>query len=130
MDDKKKIFTYLDVLNYDLKIQFNHFISNIKSKKIIGKIIIWPLVEEYIQFDSTLKNTWIIEFYLNKKFWNKGIMSGIIPAVARDMQKQGINKIGAVVDKLNFGSIRILEKSGLKRIKQFDDLKDLYVSTT
>jgi RimJ/RimL family protein N-acetyltransferase len=54
-------------------------------------------------------------------------MSGIIPAVVRNMQKQGIKNIGAVVDKLNAPSIRILEKSGFKRIKQFDDLKDLYM---
>ena len=57
-------------------------------------------------------------------------MSGIIPAIVRSMQKQDIKKIGAVVDKLNFGSIRILEKSGLIRIKQFDDTKDLYMSVT
>lgn len=126
--NKKDINTYSIVSDYHLKIQYTHFLSHIQSKKIIGKIIICPPIKEYIQFDSTLKNTWIIEFYLNKSFWNKGIMSGIIPAVVRGMQDQNIKKVGAVVDKLNFGSIRILEKSGLKRIKQFDDLKDLYVS--
>ncbi len=127
--DKKDINTYSIVSDYHLKRQYTHFVSHIESKKIIGKIIISPPIKEYIQFDSTLKNTWIIEFYLNKSFWNKGIMSGIIPTIVRGIQKQGIKKVGAVVDKLNFGSIRILEKSGLKRIKQFDDLKDLYMIT-
>ena len=128
--DKKDINTYFIVSNYHLKIQYTHFISHLQSKKIIGKIIISPPIKEYIEFENKLKNTWILEFYLNKKFWNKGIMSGIIPAIVRSMQKQDIKKIGAVVDKLNFGSIRILEKSGLIRIKQFDDTKDLYMSVT
>lgn len=127
--DKKDMNTYSIVSDYHSKRQYTHFVSHIESKKIIGKIIISPPVKEYIQFDGTLKNTWIIEFYLNKRFWNKGIMSGIIPEVVRGIQKQGIKKVGAVVDKLNFGSIRVLEKSGLKRIKQFDDLKDLFVSS-
>lgn len=125
--DKKEINTYMIVSSYHRKTQFIHFISHIQTQKIIGQIIISPPIEQYILFDKKLKNTWIIEYYLNKIFWNKGIMSGIIPAVVRIMQKQGIKNIGAVVDRLNAPSIRILEKSGFKRIKQFDDLKDLYI---
>jgi RimJ/RimL family protein N-acetyltransferase len=130
VNDKKNINTYSIVSDYHRRKQYVHFVSHIQTQKIIGQIFISPPVEQYINFDKKLKNTWIIEYYLNKKFWNNGIMSGIIPAVISFLQKQGIKNIGAIVDRLNAPSIRILEKSGFKRIKEFDDLKDLYLIST
>lgn len=125
--DKKDIDTYKIVSAFHKRIQYAHFVSHIPTRKIIGQIIISPPIEQYINFNKKLKNTWIIEYYINKNFWNKGIMSGIIPAVVRLIQRQGVKSIGAVVDRLNAPSIRILEKSGFKRIMQFDDFKDLYL---
>jgi hypothetical protein len=66
--DKKEINTYSIVSNYHHKKQYIHFISHIQSQKIIVEIYILPPIYEYIQFEKKLKNTWILEFYLNKIF--------------------------------------------------------------
>lgn len=125
--NKKDIDTYNIVSAFNRNKQFTHFVSHIASKKIIGEIIIFPPNDTYINFDKNLKNTWIIEYYINKDYWNMGIMTNLLPVVVRVLKNQGIRNVAAVVDRLNLSSIRVLEKSEFKKIKEFDDLKDLYV---
>ena len=53
-------------------------------------------------------------------------MSGVIGAVTSNMKSQGITNIGALVDKENQSSIRVLQKCGFKKVKQFDIKQDFY----
>jgi len=53
------------------------------------------------------------------------MMSGVIAAV-HNMQSQGVNNSSAYVDRDNISSMSSLEKSGFKRIRQFDLKQDLY----
>ena len=73
-----------------------------------------------------INDTWLIEYFLNKQAWNLGIMTGAIVAIVRNMQAQGINNIGALVDRRNLASIRVLEKAGFTKAKHFDLRQDYY----
>lgn len=128
IDSKKDFSTSSIIREWHRHIRYIHFVSYMPNQKIIGQIIISPPVKEYYKFQKSLKNVWMIEYYLNKTFWNKGIMSSLIPAIIQSLNQQGITNIGAVVDRLNTPSVRVLEKSGFVRIGQFDDLKDYYLS--
>ncbi len=94
---------------------FTHYITLKKINKVIGVIdIISPsLVEK----DYDIKDTWFIEYFLNKELWGRGIMSGIVGAIVNTMKKRGINRIGALCDSNNIRSVTILKKIGFKMTK-------------
>lgn len=125
--DKKTISMNLlgVVIGYDQQIRYTHFLTHKDSDTIIGEIII--TTPKHVKSIYNLDNTWIIEYYLNKQFWNRGIMSGAISAIIHNMKGQGIDNIGALVDEKNTPSIRVLEKVGFVYKRQFDLAKDLYL---
>lgn len=126
VSDRKTISTQMlgVTIGYEQQIRYTHFITLKEPNKIIGEIII--LSPKSVEPQYKIQDTWIIEFYLNKQLWNKGIMSGIIAAIVSNMKNQGIDKIGALVDRNNIPSIRVLEKSGFIKRNPFDVKQDYY----
>lgn len=110
-------------IGYEQQIRYTHFITLKEPNKIIGEIII--LTPKSVEPEYKIHDTWIVEFFLNKQLWNKGIMTGILTTIVSNMKNQGINKIGALVDRDNIPSIRVLEKSGFIKRNRFD-LKQVY----
>lgn len=111
-------------LGYDQQSSYTHFLTLIKLNKIIGEIII--LSPRTVTPSYGIEDTWLIEYFLNKKLWNNGLMSGAVKAVVSNLQGQGIKNIGALVIRENIPSIRVLEKTGFKRLRQFDLKQDFY----
>lgn len=124
--DKETISTQMlgVTIGYQQQIRYTHFLTLKEPNKVIGEIII--LSPKSVEPAYAIKDIWIIEYYLNKQLWNNGIMSGVINAIVNEMQNQGITGIGALVDKENISSIRVLVKSGFKRLRQYDLKQDLY----
>jgi RimJ/RimL family protein N-acetyltransferase len=112
-------------IGYSQNIRYTHFITLKEINKIIGEIII--LSPKSVEQSYNIKNIWFLEFYLNKLLWNYGIMTDIITQIVSRMKNQGIIGIGALVDRRNIQSIRVLEKSGFKKNTKFDDRQDYYV---
>lgn len=111
-------------IGYQQQIRYTHFLTLKESNKIIGEIII--LSPKSVKEAYGLEGMWIIEFYLNKQFWNNGIMSDAIQAIILNMKQQGIANIGALVDRKNIPSVRVLEKVGFVNYQNFDLKQDLY----
>ena len=111
-------------LGYQQQIRYTHFITLKEINKIIGEIII--LSPKSVEQSYNIKNIWFLEFYLNKLLWNYGIMTDIITQIVSRMKNQSIVGIGALVDRQNIQSIRVLEKSGFKRDRKFDERQDYY----
>jgi len=111
---------------YDKQLGYTHFITLKDNNEILGQINI--ITPKGIKSESQygIKDTWFIEYFLNKKVWNFGVMSGAINAIVGNMKEQGITKISALCMPENISSIKILTKSGFKRIKKFDLKQDLY----
>lgn len=56
-----------------------------------------------------------IGYLLNKKYWNKGIMTEALrPILEFGFEKMGLNRIQICCDERNIGSARVIEKNGLK----------------
>jgi RimJ/RimL family protein N-acetyltransferase len=109
---------------YENQTRYTHFLTLSKIDKVIGEIII--LSPKSASDNYRLKETWVIEFYLNKHLWNNGIMTDALKAILQNMKEQGINKIGALVDRKNYPSIKVLEKVGFKKDYEFDLRQDYY----
>ena len=124
--DKKTIINQIFgiTLGYQQQIRYTHLLTLKEINKIIGEIII--LSPKSVELEYNMKDTWLIEYYLNKQLWNNGIMSGVISAIINNMKSQGITNIGAFVNRDNISSIKVLEKSGFNRITQFDLKQDFY----
>ncbi|WP_320005385.1 GNAT family N-acetyltransferase [Shiella aurantiaca] len=103
------------VSNYEKEEGFTHFLSHKKYNKIIGGINIIP--PKKIKIAYNISDEWFIEYYLNKTLWGKGIISGVLNAIVKNMQNQGINKISALCHPDNIASIHILNKIGFKDIE-------------
>ncbi|MBO3097682.1 GNAT family N-acetyltransferase [Gelidibacter pelagius] len=127
-DDKERVSNELlgVTFRYDQQLGYTHFITLKNNNEVLGQInIITPKgIETETQYK--IKDTWFIEYYLNKKVWNLGVMSGAIKAIVESMKDQGITKISALCMPENIGSIKILTKSGFKRTQKFDLKQDVY----
>jgi len=88
-----------------------HFIfDKNKDNKIIGYFQIMP--PQFVKEKYRLKQyNWMIEYMLNKNYWGKKIMTGILQAMLIKIVEQGVIPISAMVMKNNHASIRLLEKS-------------------
>lgn len=115
-------------MGYEQQLRYTHFLTLKEYDKVIGEIII--LSPKSVEPSYNIKATWIIEYFLNKQFWNKGIMTGVIQVIIEKMQEQNINKIGALVDRDNLSSTRVLDKVRFRKIKEFDLKQDYYEITS
>ncbi|WEK20404.1 MAG: GNAT family N-acetyltransferase [Candidatus Pedobacter colombiensis] len=102
-----------------------HFIHDKKLDKVIGLIdIISP--EMAREFYNIKAYPYFIEFYLSSSATGCYIMTEILPAVVDAILNQGIESIGAVVNRKNIAAKRVLEKANFTYKARFDALQDLY----
>ncbi len=110
---------------YETKTRWTHFISLVEDKdKVVGQIDI--LSPNLVEKTYGLKNTWLVEYFLHKDFWNKGIMTTVLRAVLQNIQEQGVINIGALCQRENTISIKLLEKVGFKKKSTFDTKQDFF----
>ena len=110
---------------YETKSRWTHFISLVESNnKVIGQIDV--LSPTLVEKNYGLKNIWLVEYLLHIDFWNKGIMTNTLGAVLKNIKEQGITNIGALCQRENINSIKVLEKVGFERKDTFDTKQDLF----
>lgn len=113
-------------LGYAQQLQWTHFLSLVQhNNKIIGQIDV--LSPEKVFAAYKLSNLWLIEYYLHKQLWGKGIMSSALAALIDNLKEQGIVNIGALCKTNNLSSIKVLTNVGFKFSKKFDNLQNLYL---
>lgn len=76
--------------------------------------------------NSTDIKDWLIEYYLNERFWRKGIMTAAVQTVLAFLQENNISNVKAVVDSENLASKRILEKLKFKLYARNSSNKEVY----
>jgi len=113
------------ILGYQTNLSYGLLVSDKRNNKVIGIInIISPdCAKQTYKID---KYDWMIEYFLHKNYWGQGIMTGIITAICKKLKGQGIETIGAICDRNNNKSIRVLEKIGFQKNKLFDIKQDYY----
>ena len=117
------------IINHHIGRNHLHFITSKELNQVIGTIdIIAPevvkehyLLQEYPYF---------IEFFLLQKFSAQKIMTDAIPMLIAAIHNQGIEKIGAVVNRENTAAIKVLKNANFKFQEQFDIVQDLYLATS
>lgn len=78
-----------------------------QDAKLVGGIdfVKWDEKDKYAE----------IGYLLNKKYWNKGIMTEALkPILEFGFEKMELNRIQIICDERNVGSARVMEKNGLK----------------
>jgi [ribosomal protein S5]-alanine N-acetyltransferase len=123
--EEAKNFIFSIIAGYEQETSYAYFITIKDINRTIGIInLISPkktkenyVLEEY---------NWMIEYYMLKAAWGRNIMSEILPAFKERVLSQGIKKLGAICKQANYGSIRVLEKSGFKKTFKFDLTQDYY----
>ena len=128
IENKQKLSEQLFgvTLQYNQKLGYTHFIRLKANNEVLGQINIITPKAVKLTSSYNIENSWFIEYFLNKKVWGFGIMSKAIKAIVQNMKEQGVETISALCMPENIASIKILEKSGFKRIKRFDLKQDLY----
>ena len=77
------------------------------THKLIGSI---DFVNWYVEHRNAE-----IGYVLNRKFWNKGIMTEALKEVIKfGFENMNLNRIEIYCDERNIGSARVMEKNGLK----------------
>lgn len=123
IDEARKLLAD-SAMSYSLNSRYNHFISLQNNQNVIGYISIVPpfMVED----DYRIKDTWFIEYFLYKELWNKGFMTNFLNEIVNGLKMQDITSIGALVNKNNISSIKVLEKCNFKKVKSLDNISDFY----
>jgi RimJ/RimL family protein N-acetyltransferase len=116
-----------NLLSFHASKNYLHFITDKQSGQIVGMIdVITPEVaREHYHFDHY---PYFIEFYLKSDFQGRHIMSQLLPAFVRQLQKQNIIRVGAVVNRNNLAAQKVLEKAGFTYLSEFDLIQDFYMS--
>ena len=114
------------VLSYQYKRSYTHFITIKDISKVIGVInLISPeTIKE--SYQGLPEYNWMVEYYIHRLAWDRGIMSEILPIFKTLVLAQGINKLGAICKQQNYASIKVLEKSGFSKKYRADYIQDYY----
>lgn len=113
------------VLNYHSGQNYLHFITDKASDKVIGMIdLISPeLARKHYYLDHY---PFFIEFYLSGPASGCYIMTEILPLLIDELHKQGISKIGAVINRKNIAARKVLENADFQFKAPFDLIQDFY----
>ncbi|PSK90826.1 GNAT family N-acetyltransferase [Taibaiella chishuiensis] len=117
------------IINHHIGRNHLHFITAKTLNQVIGTIdIITPaVVKEYY---SLREYPYFIEFFLLQKFSGQKIMTETIPLLIDAIHTQGIEKIGAVVNRENIAAVSVLKNANFLYRGQFDIVQDLYLATS
>jgi len=107
------------LIGYGAKIHYNHFIFEKKTNRVIGIIEIrsplgvlskYEFLEKISEQEPILKNTWVVEYYLNPEYWGRGIISLCLSLVIDRILINPATTISAFTQTENIRSKRILDK--------------------
>jgi ribosomal-protein-alanine N-acetyltransferase len=90
-------------------------------EKATGDFVGWSGLKLIKESNNNHSNYYDLGYRFSKRYWGKGYATETAIAV-RDygFNELGLNEIIGIADIHNLGSIRVLEKVGLKRISIFD----------
>lgn len=113
------------LLNQHAGMSHLHFITELQQQKTIGMIeLISPkLAKKHYKLKSY---PYFLEFCLCDAYAGKGIMSGFLQKFSQILSAKGIKRLAAVASPHNLAAIRVLQKSGINLITEFDAFKNLY----
>ncbi|HWV73006.1 MAG TPA: GNAT family N-acetyltransferase [Pseudosphingobacterium sp.] len=113
-------------INHHVGRNHLHFISSKKIERVIGIIdLISPAVarEHY----DLPEYPYFIEFYLMEMLSGRSVMTEILPKITQHVHQQGIEEIGAVVNRNNKAAIKVLERALFRFKGKFDIAQDYYL---
>lgn len=113
----------------------------IKNNKEIKKPLLWAIEYkednklvggiDFVKWDEE-NAVGEIGYILNKKYWNKGIMTEALKEVIKfGFEKMGLNRIEVLCDERNISSSKVAEKNGLKyegTLRQKMYIKNEYIN--
>ena len=125
-----ELFLQAQMINYHAHRNYIHFITDKKQGKVIGLIdLISPdLAREHYSIHAY---PYFIEFYLHGPASGGYVMTRDLPRIIDALTRQGIQGIGAVVNRKNIAAKRVLEKAQFAYKARFDPLRTctkLYVN--
>ena len=123
--NEAKVFLQGMLLNFHAGRSFLHFITDKASGKVVGMIdLISPaLAMEHYRIP---RYPFFLEFYLGSFATGCYLMTEVLPAMVSEFLDQGVDCIGAVVDRQNIPAKKVLKKARFSRSCSFDTLQDLY----
>ncbi|MFN0253958.1 GNAT family N-acetyltransferase [Pedobacter ureilyticus] len=102
-----------------------YFITQKSTKKTIGMIeLISPNGAR--NYYKLKQYPYFIEFCLSTEHTGQGIMSSLLPKLIKQLNAKGIHQLGAVVHPKNLSAIKVLKKSGIDKMANFDHQSNLY----
>jgi RimJ/RimL family protein N-acetyltransferase len=120
-----EVFLRTMIINFHTGRNFLHFITEKKTSKVVGIIdLISPeLAREHYQI--TLY-PFFVEFYLGSFATGCYLMTEILPVVIQQLLDQGIENIGAIVNRENTAAKKVLTKARFRKKQLFDLQQDFY----
>lgn len=104
---------------YENKSCYMYFLFDTDVEKLIGVINIispigikknYPAIEYIAKLENQIDATWAIEYYIEPKYWNKGICSYFVNSLLIILKEQGAKNITAISNTKNKISNHLLEK--------------------
>jgi len=120
---------YKIIESYHDQTSYTYFLLDDFTKNVVGEInLISPkgLSKLYPSFSNDeilfqcvdLSKSWIIEFYLDKSYWGKGLIPYFSSKLIEELKVEGAKSILAFTEHENTNSIRVLDKIGFTPIHE------------
>jgi len=122
---KEEIDEFINYLEIGFQVNKRHtyFISRISTNSLIGEVLLLP--PQVVKDEYNINDTWMIQYLLDKKYWDHGIMTTILDMIFNQLTGK-IDRIGAISHRGNIASLKILEKFNFKRIKDIGSNQDYF----
>lgn len=118
------------IKGYETKTSYMYFLFDTDADKLIGILNIispigikssYPAIEYITNLENEMDTTWAIEYYIEPKYWNKGICSYFVNALLIILKEQGVKNITAISNTKNKISNHLLEKLNFKPFVKHED---------
>jgi RimJ/RimL family protein N-acetyltransferase len=118
------------VAGYQNETHFDYFLIDRVNDRLAGTMHLispklikqsYPLLNYFIDNNRNNSSTWVIEFYLDPLYWNKGIMSYFLGKMIEELFIQKVTNICAFTNSANLPSISLLKKFSFKLIDNYKD---------
>ncbi len=117
-------------IGYQNETHYDYFLTDRVNNRLAGTLHLispklvkqsYPKLNYFIDNNKSSSSTWVIEYYLDPIYWNKGIMTYFLGEMVEELFIQGASNICALTDCSNLPSISLLKKLSFELINEYKD---------
>lgn len=129
-DQDALLYLHATMNGYDKQTIYDYFLIDTANERLAGTIHLlspkiikksYPALLYLAGIEHYSDTTWVVEYYLDPLYWNKGIMCHFLTRSVDELFVQGATHVCALTNAENIASIALLKKLNFRQIMSYND---------